>query len=505
MRLKSFCVFVLVPLVVFSTYSAAFAGMISGEVKVMVNNGVIQADASPVIIDGVIMVPAKEFMGSLGGTFTFKYDTKTGTARSGENELVFRLDDGIAGFNGKLVQAEAPFQIINNRFMIPARFSAARFGAEAYFSAKRNTLMVFQPEDGKIIYQVVWGDTLWIISRLFGTTVNSIRELNGLTDDMIYAGQKLIVREVSAADSSLPAYTTAGATIRSGPGFDSGVVGYLGVSVPVSVTGKVDNWYKVNTSKGNGYIYYTVIGMKQELAFNPQPGTYFDKPIAVDTSGDTTAYMNYTVVKGDYIWMLSQRNGIPDYELAAANNFTSGTVLYPGQQIKIPVHSIAVKKTPGVQYGEILDWYTEAQYVFSSGKTGKLTDPVSGKNFFVKRVTGAGHSDTETITYEDSQIMKEIFGGSWTWMRKAMILEADGRRLAVSIAGMPHAGVDGVPYLQTVENRSGNYGTGPNFDAISGNGMDGHFDLYFLNSRRHVDNMIDPAHQYNALTAGGLR
>jgi peptidoglycan DL-endopeptidase CwlS len=48
-------------------------------------------------------------------------------------------------------------------------------------------------------------------------------------------------------------------------------------------------------------------------------------------------------------------------------------------------------------------------------------------------------------------------------------------------------------------------GYGPNYDRISGNGMDGHFDLYFLNCLRHKDNLMDSAHQYKVLTAAGLR
>jgi LysM repeat protein len=365
--------------------------------------------------------------------------------------------------------------------------------------------MVFQPVDGKIIYQVLPGDSLWIISQLFGTSVSSIKQLNGLSGDMIDAGQRLIVKKAAAVDLSLPAYTTSGATIRSGPGFNAGIVGYLAASVPVTITGKVNEWYKVSTPKGSGYIYCTVIGMKQELSYNQQPGTWFDREIAVDTSGNTLSYMSYTIVKGDDIWILSQRFGIPDYELASANNITTSSIIYVGQQLKIPVHNIALKKTPDAQYGEILDWYQEAQYVFSTGKTGKLIDPISGKSFNVKRTMGASHSDTEALTNEDSKIMKEIFSGVWNWTRKAFILEADGRRLAVSVSGMPHAGVDGVPYLQTTANRSDNYGIGPNLDTIAGNGMDGHFDLYFLNSRRHVDNKIDAPHQYNIMTAGGLR
>ena len=70
---------------------------------------------------------------------------------------------------------------------------------------------------------------------------------------------------------------------------------------------------------------------------------------------------------------------------------------------------------------------------------------------------------------------------------------------------MPHSGVDGVAYMQNVNNRSGDYGYGPNYDRISGNGMDGHFDLYFLNGLRHKDNQYDPMHQQIVLRAAGLQ
>ena len=184
-------------------------------------------------------------------------------------------------FNGKLLQAPAPLKIINNRFMVPAEFCAAKLGAEAYFSVKRNTLMVFTPSNGKITYEVISGDTLWIISQLFGTTVDTLKRQNGLTTDNINVGQKLVVKLTTAANTVLPAYTTAGATIRSGAGTGFSVVGYLAAWAAVNVLGKNGDWYKVSTSKGNGYIYQTVIGMKQELAFNPVKSSWFDKPVPV--------------------------------------------------------------------------------------------------------------------------------------------------------------------------------------------------------------------------------
>ena len=44
-----------------------------------------------------------------------------------------------------------------------------------------------------IEYTVRVGDTLWELSRRYGTTVEAIRELNRLESDMIYIGQELLI------------------------------------------------------------------------------------------------------------------------------------------------------------------------------------------------------------------------------------------------------------------------------------------------------------------------
>jgi LysM repeat protein len=471
---------------------------------IYVNNQQISQSAVSTNSTGIVYVAASELAKSLGGTFSTVNDKFAGTISVGGNELTYYLDGSVACFNGKNIPAAAPMKILNNRFMVPAVFTADKLGAAYYSDPFRNALLVFNPADGSLVYSVLPGDTLWKLSQVFSTTIESIRQNNLITGDMLMIGQKLKIRQLAAYSPSIQGYATAGATVFNGPSLSQTAKGYLAAGSAFTIRGKTGDWYKADTKAGSGYLYRTVVGIGQELALSPKT-TFFDNEIPVDTSRDTITYNNYTVVRGDSVWSISQNSGIPDYELAATNGISAVTTLYPGQILRIPVHHIALQANAGTSYGEVLDWFKQAQYLFPQGKTGRLVDPVSGKSFMVKRTMGSGHSDTEPLTSADTQVMKQLFGGSWSWERKALILEVDGRRFAVSISGMPHAGVDGVQLYSNVDGRSGDYGYGPNYDAIPGNGMDGHFDLYFLNCRRHMDNNIDPDHQYGVLAAGGLR
>lgn len=144
---------------------------------------------------------------------------------------------------------------------------------------------------------------------------------------------------------------------------------------------------------------------------------------------------------------------------------------------------------------EVLDWWKEANKVFSIGTKAKVIDVRSGKTFNIVRTYGGNHADCETATLKDSKIMKEVWGGNWSWTRRPVILEVGGRKLAASIAAMPHAGVDSQPANKILSSRSQGYGRGYNLDKVKNNGMSGVFDVHFLNSRTHGTNKVNAAHQ----------
>lgn len=155
------------------------------------------------------------------------------------------------------------------------------------------------------------------------------------------------------------------------------------------------------------------------------------------------------------------------------------------------------------QYGELLDWWSEAANIFYRGAEAQVIDLWTGKSFNIMRTYGSNHADCEPLTAEDTKIMKEIYSGSWSWNRRPIIVVTGDRRIAASMAGMPHAGLDAKPANVTVKGRSQGYGTGINLDTIKGNNMDGHFDVHFLNSRTHGTNKVDSAHQKAVKQAAG--
>lgn len=145
------------------------------------------------------------------------------------------------------------------------------------------------------------------------------------------------------------------------------------------------------------------------------------------------------------------------------------------------------------QYGA-LDWFNEVQYKWPRNANAKITDVETGETFSLKRTFGTNHADVEPLTKKDAKAIKSIWGG-WSWERRAVIVDVNGVLLAGSMTAMPHAGVDNAPAIKVVNNRSGNYGRGQNLDLVKNNGVDGHMDIHFKNSRTHGTNVVQSSHQ----------
>lgn len=122
---------------------------------------------------------------------------------------------------------------------------------------------------------------------------------------------------------------------------------------------------------------------------------------------------------------------------------------------------------------ETLSWFKDdVNSVIPKGARFTIKDVATGKTFQAVRWSGYNHIDAEPRTASDTKTMKSIYGGSWSWRRRAILILYNGHVYAASMNGMPH-------------------GTA----TIGGNNFDGHFCIHFKNSKTHETNRVDSEHQ----------
>ncbi|SHG86363.1 Putative peptidoglycan binding domain-containing protein [Thermosyntropha lipolytica DSM 11003] len=193
------------------------------------------------------------------------------------------------------------------------------------------------------------------------------------------------------------------------------------------------------------------------------------------------AARTYTVRAGDTLYKISLKYGTSVNAVKQANNLKSD-MIYPGQVLLIPSSGTTTPSRGGIRYPEAADWWTDVQYVFTRGSIATVTDVDTGISYQVRRKGGTNHADCEPLTKADTAKMKQIYGGQWSWARRAVIVSVNGRVFAASQNGMPHGLYD-----------------------IYDNNFDGHFCIHFKNSRTHGTNRVDEAHQAAVMKAAGYR
>lgn len=185
----------------------------------------------------------------------------------------------------------------------------------------------------------------------------------------------------------------------------------------------------------------------------------------------------YHVVKpGETLSEIALRYGASVQALAELNHLTSADYLVVGQRLLIGESLLVGGRTSQV---ELLPW-DEVRFLFPNFSLAVVQDVQTGKQFRVRRYYGHFHADVEPLTRRDTEVMREMLGGEWSWDRRPIIVMRNGRRIAASMNGMPH-------------------GNG----SIRDNGFDGHFCIHFLGSCLHLNGRPDIRHQSCVIQAAG--
>ena len=384
-----------------------------------------------------------------------------------------------------------------------------------------------------VSYTVQKGDSYWNIAKRFNTSMQAVMDANPesassylITGQIIkipsntYTVQKgdtyyLIAKKCGVSLSSLLSENEASASSVLYPGQtvtipDSGN-GYTTYTVQKGDTyWIISQKYGVSLSallSANNATNNTLLNIGDKVKIPSSSGTGSSGNTNSGSSGSTSSgpyvtYDTYTVKSGDTFWNIAIKHGIPYAELLNVNSLSESSKIYAGMKLTIPVHHVPVKYAPP-GYGELLEWFSEAQYVVPINTDFKVVDLATGKSFNARRTVGSGHADCETLTANDTAIMKEIWGGNLSWNKRSVLIVANGRTIAASAAGMMHAGNEGAPGGEWTSWRSDNYGEGINYDYVKGNNAHGHFDLHFYKSIGHSSGVENSTHQANVLKSAG--
>lgn len=123
---------------------------------------------------------------------------------------------------------------------------------------------------------------------------------------------------------------------------------------------------------------------------------------------------------------------------------------------------------------EKLDWFGGGSSTIKDGGQFTIKDVATGKTFTAQRRYGSNHMDAEPKNKTETATMKAIYGGSWSWRRRAILVQYNGHVYAASMNGMPHAEED---------------------DSIKNNDFDGVFCVHFYGSKTHGSDKVDSEHQ----------
>ncbi len=325
-------------------------------------------------------------------------------------------------------------------------------------------------------YRVKQGDSLWSISRYFGVGIESIKDANNISGDVIYPGQELLI--------SLPAVYTVvegeslwSISVKTGVSVEK-IREYNNISGDIIHPGQQLSLVPVSlytVQPGD-----TLWGISRESCMSVEQIKSFNN-LTSDTIvpgqqlliGKTPQEIpqwpeiTYIVQAGDNAGSISQKFGIPASDILKYNYMEPNEWFYAGDKIAISGYAPRTYTvTPGqdsapAAVGAPVDWFTEGQYTLKRNDEFIVTDVASGRQFTLQMIGGYNHCDIEPASQSDTDVMLQLFG-SWKWTPRAAVIYKDGINIAASLSGMPHG-----------------------VDTIYGNGVSGHFDLYLKNSKSH--------------------
>lgn len=98
--------------------------------------------ATPIIKDGITLVPLRYLFEKFNAAVTWDNETKTAKVTKDNTNLVLTINSNVVTVNGKATQLEVPPQLIDNKTMVPLRFISEQLGAEVTWDEAEKSVLI---------------------------------------------------------------------------------------------------------------------------------------------------------------------------------------------------------------------------------------------------------------------------------------------------------------------------------------------------------------------------
>lgn len=132
-----------------------------------------------------------------------------------------------------------------------------------------------------------------------------------------------------------------------------------------------------------------------------------------------------------------------------------------------------------VASGELMDW-SEVKGKLRVGSEYTIIDCNTGEEFKCVFTSGENHAEMELASEDELESFNYICGDEYNFLKRPVVVEIDGRKIAASIQCYPHGS-----------------------DTLEDNGMEGHVCVFFNESLSHVGSLPDVEHNANVYSATG--
>ena len=143
--MKKFVSVIAIIMIIFLSFSSTFEVHGNSDIKVTIDDTLIEFDIKPVIINGRTMVPVRKVFETLDAHVKWIEETKTVLISREDINIYLIIDSLNAYVDEKLVKLDVAATIIEGRTLVPIRFISETLGANVSWDAKNRTVHINTP------------------------------------------------------------------------------------------------------------------------------------------------------------------------------------------------------------------------------------------------------------------------------------------------------------------------------------------------------------------------